>query len=292
MRKFIAASLFVALISCNESEPTDEPVLDATTEADEEVGETRDIDTSIPPANAPLPEGLSSVSDDGTVSAEYDGSTDRYPHGILGDDIEASQLVVRRGEDVFTVTLDESHVFEDLQPRLYDVDGDDELEFITIRTHADLGAGIAIYKIVGDALTEYAWAEEIGTPSRWLNIAAIANLDDDEAIEIAWIQTPHVNGILKLAELGPGLIRPIAIESSYSNHALGERNLCLSALVERDGETVFFVPTQDGSQIVGFRHPLEEVDRIDLEVDFSQRLDQQTDFGSSLQNNAACVGVY
>jgi hypothetical protein len=48
--------------------------------------------------------------------------------------------------------LDTNFVFEDLQPRLKDVDNDGEIEFITIQTSLQLGASVAVYKIINDKL--------------------------------------------------------------------------------------------------------------------------------------------
>ena len=133
-----------------------------------------------------LPEAQNSISENGSVYAQYAQPTDRYGHGILGDRIEAGELVVLRDGVTYTHTLDERFVYEDIRPRLSDVDGDGEAEVVTIRTEISQGAGIMIYKVEAGNLSEYAWVEEIGTPSRWLNIAAIYDLDNDGNVELAW----------------------------------------------------------------------------------------------------------
>jgi hypothetical protein len=52
------------------------------------------------------------------------GPTDRYRHGVLGDDLEATRLVVEtRSGKRLQVDLPLRRVFEDLEPRLADVDG-------------------------------------------------------------------------------------------------------------------------------------------------------------------------
>ena len=181
----------------------------------------------------PLPERQLAVSEDSTVYAQYAQPTTRYRHGILGDTVEAGQLVAWRDGIVCAHTLGEQYVFEDLRPRLFDVDGDGALELVAIRSHAARGAGIAIYKIAAGALVEWAWVEEIGTSSRWLNIAAIYDLDGDGAVELAWIQTPHIGGTLRVARIERGGLTVLDEASQYSNHAIGERNLCLSVVAQR-----------------------------------------------------------
>jgi hypothetical protein len=240
-----------------------------------------------------LPEKQIAISADSTLYAQYARPTDRYGHGILGDAIEAGQLVVVQGGISYVHTLDEQYVFEDLRPRLYDVDGDGQLELITIRTHVARGAGVMIYKIQGDSLTEFAWVEEIGTPSRWLNVAAIYDLDGDDTIELAWIQTPHIGGILRIARISAGELSVMAETSQYSNHAIGQRNLCLSvvSLTAVGDAATLYVPTQDRQQIAGFQFTgssIQRTETIDQRVDFSQPLASQYGFTGLVQGGDNC----
>ena len=232
-----------------------------------------------------LPEQLISVSADSSTFAQYALPTTRYRHGILGDAVEAGQLVVVQDGVSASLTLDVEYVFEDLAPRLVDVDGDGQVEVITIRTHVDRGAGIAIYKIQTDGLHEYAWVAEIGRSSRWLNIAAVYDLDGDGTVELAWVQTPHIGGILRVAHIEVGELTVVAEASQYSNHAIGERNLQLS-VVTRDDDTTLWLPTQDRSAIAGFQFSndsLVHAGTIEQSVDFSSPLDLQYDFAGVLQ---------
>ncbi len=132
-----------------------------------------------------LPEQAIAISLDSNVYAQYTMPTDRYRHGILGDRVEGGQLVVVVNSDFYELTLENQYVFEDIRPRLYDVDKDGELEFITLRTHTALGGGITIYKIINQQLTEYAQVAEIGRSNRWLNVVAIHDLDNDGMVELA-----------------------------------------------------------------------------------------------------------
>ena len=57
------------------------------------------------------------------ASARYDGPTTRYPHGVLGDDIEYDTLVVRLTDGrEMSARWAQDIVFEDLAPRVVDVD--------------------------------------------------------------------------------------------------------------------------------------------------------------------------
>ena len=139
-----------ALLSCtgasvNGAESTDTKDVDSLTNHDAVI-------TFLADNFDQLPEKQIGVSEDSTVYAQYAQPTTRYTHGILGDIIEAGQLVVLRDGTIYTHTIGDQYVFEDIKPRLFDVDGDGQMEMVTIRTHVTKGAGIMIYKIVNNTL--------------------------------------------------------------------------------------------------------------------------------------------
>lgn len=239
-----------------------------------------------------LPEGQISRSMDGKVYASYTTPTEIYAHGVLGDKIEAAQLVVVVDSVFYERSLSNEYVFEDIRPRLYDVDGDGELEFITIRSSVSKGAGIVIYKIIDEQLVEYAFVPEIGIANRWLNIVAINDLDNDGVVELVWIQTPHIGGVLKVAKIQAGSLEVLTETSLYSNHEIGERNLCLSVLTENLNQKVFYVPNQNRNKIIGFtfnNNELNQVEEIIQAVDFSKELSAQYPFTNILVEEDNCI---
>jgi len=242
-----------------------------------------------------LPEEAISFSLDSTVLAQYAQPTEKYPHGVMGDDIEAEQLVVAVDGQFYDVTLEDNYLFEDLRPRIYDVDGDGLLEFITIRTHVERGAGIAIYKVINEELVEYAYVAEIGFLTRWLNLVTIDDLDDDGIVELAWIQTPHIGGILKVAKFSGGEMAVLdEAEEQYSNHWGRTRQLCMSVLTAPSNQKIFYVPSQAGDKIVGFslfnnRLIIEET--IDQVVDFLIPLSEQYPFQNIILDPVNCIDL-
>lgn len=239
-----------------------------------------------------LPEAQISQSTNNRVYAAYTSPTERYAHGILGDKIEAGQMVVAIDNEFYGLDLPIETVFEDIRPRLYDVDNDGELEFITIRSNVATGAGIFIYKLVNNVLIEYAHVPEIGQANRWLNIVAIHDLDNDGVVEIVWIETPHIGGILKVAKIKFGLLEVIDETSLFSNHAIGQRNLCLSVLVENNNQKVFYVPSQNRDKIHGFvfeNNQIQEVEVIDQLVDFKETLLSQYEFSNVIVEEDHCI---
>lgn len=234
------------------------------------------------------------IAMNGGMYAQYARPSSRYNHNILGDAIEAEELVVLKDGITYTNKLSEQYVYEDIKPRLFDVDSDGELEIITIRTHVNKGAGIMIYKIVDNNLTEFAWVDEVGLSNRWLNIVAVYDLDNDGNVELVWVQTPHIGGILKVAKIKAGNLQAFSETSPYSNHSIGERNLCLSVVTQTKGATSVYVPTQDRRNIARFMlvdGSLQKVETINQSVNFSNSLTSQYNFSGIVQGEDFCTAL-
>ncbi len=239
-----------------------------------------------------MPEKQVAVSQDGRTYAQFASPTERYRHGALGDVKEAAQLVVYREGTFYTITLGEAYVFEDIRPRLVDVTADGVPEIICIRSKAGAGAGIVVYRINQGNLEEYARVPEIGTANRWLNIAAIHDMDADGTIDLLWVQTPHIGGILKGTSLTPGELQASDSKTFYSNHQGGSINLCLSVLRLLNGEVVCYVPSQQRDFLAGFTFvngKFTQVDHLTQAVDFTQPLSSQWKGGPLLDTSTQCI---
>ncbi len=167
---------------------------------------------------------------DGLVAAWYDGATTRYPHGVLGDDIEASELFVIANEAGTQcsqqVVLDDNEVFEDLAPRLVDMDGDGEMDVVTIISHAEKGARIAVFGYAaGDRsqLKLKASTRAIGTPFRWLAPIGMGDFNNDGRMDIAYVDRPHLARILRVVSYTESNeLEEIASAPGFTNHRIGE----------------------------------------------------------------------
>jgi len=209
-----------------------------------------------------LPEASIAISADSSVFAQYIEPTDIYPHGTLGDVWEGTGLVVYHEGQFKELQLPDNQIFEDITPRLVDVDGDDTPELICIRTDVNLGGGVAIYRLTETGMEEYAFVREIGTVFRWLNIAAVYDLDQDGNIDLAWVETPHIGGVLKVGRIQEGEIMVDAEHPFVTNHAIGERNLCGSAL---DETRQLIMSSQSRTKVVYVTYENGELTRV-LEV--------------------------
>ncbi|MEX0408962.1 hypothetical protein ABGN05_25305 [Aquibium sp. LZ166] len=207
-----------------------------------------------PPAGG-LPDGAVASAASGDIArAWYTRPTGRYGHGVLGDAIEAGGLKVetRSGEELEFV-LPDTHVFEDLTPRIADLDGDGTNEVVAIRSSLIRGAAVAVYGLRDGALLQLDVAPEIGRSGRWLNIAGIDRYWGSQSPLIVWVETPHIGGMLRMARFQDGRLQVLPDETrGFSNHVIGSRELGLSATGDLDGDGIadLVLPTVDRRGIV------------------------------------------
>lgn len=162
----------------------------------------------------------------GKAAAAYEHLTARYGHGVLGDALEPETLrfwsPALPGHCSVSVTLDQVHVFEDLAPRLADLDGDSLPEVITVRSHASKGAQIAVYGLRGGRLELIAQTPYIGQSHRWLAPVGAADLDGDGHVEIAYIDRPHLAKVLRIWRFEAGKLSEVASVPGLTNHRIGQ----------------------------------------------------------------------
>lgn len=191
-------------------------------------------------AQTGLPDGgTARATGSGIVQARYIGPTTRYAHGVLGDAIEAGGLEVRDAAGMrHTVMLPDDAVFEDITPRLADLDGDGAAEAVVVVSYRDRGAALAVYGLRGGGLARLAETAPIGRANRWLNPAAIADFTGDGRAEIAIVRTPHIGGRLELYSFRSGSLKRLAALEGFSNHVIGSRVLDLAEVADVDGDGI------------------------------------------------------
>ncbi len=162
-------------------------------------------------------------------------STDRYRHGVLGDAVEPTALMLleRHGlEPMAQLELPKPYVFEDIAPRPIAWRGRRGL--LTVRA-GPLGGQLAVVARLSDDRFELAaLGEPIGTPNRWLSPTT-----DGQRL---WaVHTPHIGGVLhRYGDSGRRLVGGV-VTRGLTNHVLGERHLDLSVWLGRR----WVVPAQD-----------------------------------------------
>jgi hypothetical protein len=199
--------------------------------------------------------------------------TGRYGHGVLGDKVEAGSLVIEtRDGKTQVVRLKDDAVFEDLEPRLADLDGDGRDEVIVVKSYLKRGSSLAIVALrKGRDLGRYEVVAEtpaLGAPQRWLNPAGIADYSGDGKIGIALVRQPHIVGELELWNGYPLALRKTGTLTGFSNHFIGSRALRMSATADFDGDGIvdMALPSLDrGSlRIVSFAPAAREIATVKL----------------------------
>ena len=152
------------------------------------------------------------------TEARYGAPTTRYAHGVLGDKVEWGALILTlSNRQSQTITLPDTSVFEDIAPRLADVDGDGDAEVIVIEASLSLGARLAIYDKGGLV----AATPHIGRPHRWLAPIGTADLDGDGRVELAYVDRPHLAKRLRIWRYAEGELKHVADAEGFTNHRIG-----------------------------------------------------------------------
>ncbi len=183
---------------------------------------------------------------DTIASARYTEPTDRYAHGVLGDAIEwgALELTLTDGR-ISTFTLPIDHVFEDVAPRLADLDGDNSPEVIVVESDVNAGAALVVYGPSGK-ITE---TPHIGTRNRWLAPIGAADLDGDGFVEIAFIDRPHLAKTLHVWRYQAGALSQVATLRGVTNHRIGEADIA-GGIRTCAGSPEMIVATANWAQLV------------------------------------------
>jgi len=153
------------------------------------------------------------------ASVRYTDETSRYAHGVLGDAIEYGTLeVTLKAGKRLALSLPQDRVFEDIAPRLLDMDGDGAPEVIVVESSQTGGARLAIYDETGLR----AATPHIGQRNRWLAPIGAADLDGDGHIEVAYIDRPHLAKTLRVWRFKDNKLTQVASQTGLTNHRIGE----------------------------------------------------------------------
>ncbi|MCV6575353.1 MAG: hypothetical protein OIF58_06415 [Cohaesibacter sp.] len=169
--------------------------------------------------------------------------TTRYGHGVLGDAVEAGGVTVRLQNGAYRhFTLPDDSVFEDLVPRVGDLDGDGRNEVVLVRAYLTAGAALSVFGMRGDQLELLAESPAIGTANRWLNPSILADLDGSGRLSVGLVRTPHIGGQLQIWQFDGKQLTQKAKANGFSNHSIGSRALGLSAVLAHKGQKRILLP--------------------------------------------------
>ena len=180
------------------------------------------------------------------------GPTDRYPHGVLGDRIEASAITLVETEPtlrrVLTIPVPDGFVIEGIAPIWADVDGVPGREIVVTISNAEQGAQIVVFDESGNRV---ASGPAIGRASRWRHQIASGPFGPDGETEVVDVLTPHIGGVVEFYRRQGDELRIVAQVRGYTSHIIGTRNLDMAAAADFDGDgrIELLLPSQSRTEL-------------------------------------------
>jgi hypothetical protein len=251
-------------------------------------GELKQVRFSHTGEEAPLPEAPRNavpgtrMQSAGPLTVFLSAPRSDYRHGVFGRIDDAGAITIAERQPLAGVstqvravptktTVVESGpdaVFEDLEPRLADLDGDGAPEMVAVKSYLDKGSALAV---IGKRDGEWKLLAEtppIGERHRWLAPAAIADFDGDGKPDIALVRTPHLEGVLQIWGWHDGKLVRKHEAAGYTNHVLGSTALDNAAAVDLDGDgrPELVIPTFDRKAlaVLTLKGGIKELRRIAL----------------------------
>ena len=202
-------------------------------------------------------------------------STDRYTHGVLGDEIEAAgiTLVETNPEPriIQTISIPEPDVIEGIYPTWADLNNDGEREIIVTLSNAQDGARIVAFREDGSILAE---GPPIGTGFRWRHQLVAAPFGEAGETLLAGVRTPHIGGVVEFYRLNGNKLEIVNTVEGFSTHTIGSRNLFTAQAgdFDNDGQVELLAPDQSHTRlgIVGMED--ENITWLDLDAELVTNL--------------------
>jgi hypothetical protein len=200
-----------------------------------------------------LPDARIAMSETG-LGALYAASTNRYAHGVLGDELEGEMAVIYNVATLSEtrITLPENDVFEGIMPFWADVDGDGAQDLVTTVSNSEVGARIRVYKTDGSMLAQ---GEPIGQGGRWRHQIAFGAFGANGENELVAVTTPHIGGVVEFYRYEDGELAIVAELPGFSSHQIGSRNLdmVVGGDFNGDGQLEIVLPDQTMQTLNGIQ---------------------------------------
>ena len=173
--------------------------------------------------------------------------TNRYDHGIAGDEFEASAIVLVEIEPevrvVQTNTIENPDVIEGVSAIWADIDNDGTRDIIVTLSNSQTGSRIVAFQEDGTLLAE---SDPIGLGYRWRHQIAVAQFELNKPPLLVNVRTPHIGGIVEFLQYNNGKLESVQQIRGFSTHSIGSRNLdsAIAGDFNNDGTIELLVPDQ------------------------------------------------
>lgn len=195
--------------------------------------------------------------------------SDRYTHGVLGDNLEATGITLVETHPAprvsQTIFIPEPDVIEGIYPTWTDMNQDGEPEIMVTLSNAQDGARIAAFREDGSPLAE---GPAIGTGYRWRHQLVAAPFGTEEESLLAVVRTPHIGGVLEFYALNGDKLEIVSTINGISTHSIGSRNLFTAQAgdFDNDGQIELLAPDQSHTRLGIASMDNESITWIDLEA--------------------------
>ena len=227
--------------------------------------------------------------------------TDSYPHGIMGDRLEAGSLTLVALEPepalIREIAVPGPFVQEGIAPIWADLNGDGQRDIILTRSNREVGAQIIVLSESGELLAE---GPAIGQGNRWRHQLAVAPFGPAGSLELVDVRTPHIGGPTEFFTWQDDSLTVVATTRGYTSHPIGSRNLDMGVAAILDGrdQWTLLLPSQSRDQLGGIQRegeiavvawtlPLPA--RLETNIGAVNRPDGNLAIGIGLNNNTLQV---
>ncbi|MCA0939500.1 VCBS repeat-containing protein [Salipiger pacificus] len=193
-------------------------------------------------------------------AASYAEPTTRYDHGVLGDAVEWGALRLEGPDGPVFLRLPQTRVFEDIAPRVLPLP---EGGWAALVVESDLSKGARLALYTHDGLL--AATDFIGQAHRWVAPLGGADLDGDGALELAYVDRPHLSKTLRVVRYrrGDPQLREVAAQPGLTNHRIGWDHIA-GGLRDCGGGPEILLADGDFSRLIAARLVAGRLDLRDL----------------------------
>jgi hypothetical protein len=199
----------------------------------------------VMPDARPLQANLDGSGDAGHVVVLAGPDGKRYTHGVLGDAIEATRVLLLERHSLRVMrelVLDAPDVFEDIAPRKVVLGSGEVREGLLTVQSGPFGAQLVLVDAdpsASGALRIAALGPALGMANRWLSPIT------DGRHWLA-VHTPHIGGVLHVYRQDGAQLLSRRLQGDVSNHRIGSRLLDMSAW---QGQRLL-IPDQSGQRLL------------------------------------------
>jgi hypothetical protein len=195
--------------------------------------------------------------------------TDRYDGGVLGDKVEAGALVIElRDGRRQTVHLKADAVFEDIKPRIVDLDGDGHDDVVVVKSYLRRGSALAVIAERKGRYDIVAETPALGAAGRWLDPAGIGDFTGDHRTDVALVRQPDAEGVLEVWSWRDDRLQKVAEMPDTANYVIGTHALDMATVGDFDGDNIadIAIPSFDRTRlrIISFAPQPREIASVAL----------------------------